>query len=87
MNYLFTENGWIDYEYWQTQDRKTLKRINSLLKDISRSPESGKGKPEPLSHELSGYFSRRINSKDRLVYRVEDSQIIILSCRYHYSDH
>ena len=81
----FTENGWADYCYWQTEDRKTLKKINDLLKDIERNGNSGIGKPEPLLGDLQGFWSRRINEKDRLVYKLEDDEIFVLSCRYHYS--
>ena len=85
MNNLFTDNAWQDYLYWQKEDRKTLKRINDLIKDISRNKNQGIGKPEPLVGNLSGYWSRRINEKDRLIYKVEDHTIYILSCRYHYN--
>lgn len=85
MNKNFTENGWKDYTYWETEDRKTLKRINTLLKDIDRNGNEGIGKPEPLTGDLSGFWSRRINEKDRLVYKVEGNTIHVLSCRYHYS--
>lgn len=87
MNKSFTDNGWEDYRYWQTEDPKTLKRINKLIEDIARNGNSGIGKPEPLAGNLSGYWSRRINEKDRLVYTMDDDEIIILSCRYHYDDH
>lgn len=70
MNKLFTDNGWKDYVYWQTEDRKTLKKISSLINDISRNGNVGMGKPEPLTGNLSGYWSRRINDKDRLIYRM-----------------
>ena len=83
----FTENGWTDYIYWETEDRKTLKRINKLIEDIDRNGNEGIGKPEPLSGKLAGYWSRRINEKDRLVYAIEDDEIIIISCRFHYDDH
>lgn len=83
----FTDDGWSDYLYWQTEDRKTLKRINQLLKDIERNGHEGVGKPEPLIGRLSGYWSRRINDKDRLIYRIEGDSIIIVACRFHYSDH
>ncbi|MBQ3427699.1 MAG: Txe/YoeB family addiction module toxin [Clostridia bacterium] len=85
MNKIFTDNGWADYLYWQGEDKKTLKKINDLLKDIERNGNTGKGKPEPLTGDLSGFWSRRINEKDRLVYRVTNDTISILSCRYHYS--
>lgn len=82
----FTDNGWKDYVFWQTEDKKTLKRINELLKDIERNGNAGIGKPEPLSGDLSGFWSRRINDKDRLVYRIYGEEIQILACRYHYGD-
>lgn len=82
----FTDNGWKDYVFWQTEDKKTLKRINELLKDIERNGNAGMGKPEPLSGDLSGFWSRRINDKDRLVYRICGEEIQILACRYHYGD-
>ena len=86
MNKVFTSNGWEDYIYWQTEDKKTLKKINTLLKDIDRNGNEGIGKPEPLIGNLSGFWSRRINEKDRLVYKIDEYNIYILSCRYHYSD-
>lgn len=87
MNKSFTDNGWSDYIYWETEDRKTLKRINKLIEDIDRNGNEGVGKPEPLSGKLAGYWSRRINEKNRLVYAIEDDEIIIISCRFHYDDH
>ena len=86
MNKLFTENGWKDYVYWQTEDKKTLKKINALLDDISRNGNSGIGKPEPLVGDFAGFWSRRINDKDRLIYKLGENNIYILACRYHYSD-
>ena len=86
MNKVFTENGWLDYEYWQSQDRKTLKRINLLLKDIERNGHRGIGKPEPLMGDLAGFWSRRINERDRLIYTIDETDIIILACRYHYGE-
>ena len=83
--YLFTEDGWEDYLYWQTQDKKTLKKINALLRAIGRDPFAGDGKPEPLRGE-QGKWSRRINEKDRLVYRLRDGQVIIYQCRGHYDE-
>lgn len=80
----FDPNGWEDYVYWQTQDRKTLKRINQLIADVMRNPFAGIGKPEPLKHILSGAWSRRIDDKNRLVYYVTDSHVIILQARDHY---
>lgn len=82
----FTDIGWEDYLYWQTEDRKTLRKINTLLKDIERNGNEGIGKPEPLTGDLSGFWSRRINQKDRLIYALEMDQIIIIACRYHYDD-
>ena len=84
MNKVFTSNGWEDYIYWQTEDKKTLKKINTLLKDIDGN--EGIGKPEPLIGNLSGFWSRRINEKDRLIYKIDEYNIYILSCRYHYND-
>jgi len=85
MNVLFTDAAWQDYVYWQTQDRKILKKINDLIKDIKRSPHEGLGKPEPLKHQLQGYWSRRIDLEHRLVYQVEaNKKIVIIACRYHY---
>lgn len=77
---------WEDYTFWQTEDKKTLKKINNLLKDIDRNGNEGVGKPEPLTDTLSGYWSRRINEKDRLVYCIDENNIYILVCRYHYTD-
>lgn len=86
MNKAFTDIGWEDYLYWQTEDRKTLRKINTLLKDIERNGNEGIGKPEPLTGDLSGFWSRRINQKNRLIYALEMDQIIIIACRYHYDD-
>ena len=80
----FSKNAWEDYVYWQTEDKKTLKKINVLIKDIQRTPYEGIGKPEPLKFDLAGYWSRRIDLEHRLVYQVEDSDILIYSCRFHY---
>ena len=79
-------DAWNDYVYWQTQDRKTLKRINLLIKDISRNPFEGLGKPEPLKGNLTGFWSRRIDEENRLVYVVEEKVIILISCRGHYEN-
>ena len=87
MNKLFTDNGWKDYVYWETEDKKTLKRINKLIDDIGRNGNIGMGKPEPLSGDLAGFWSRRINDKDRLIYRIDGEDICIIACRYHYDDH
>lgn len=87
MNKIWSDEAWEDYLYWQTQDKKTLKHINALIKDIDRNgPTEGIGNPEPLKGNLQGYFSRRINEKDRLVYRVENGQLLIAQCRNHYDD-
>ena len=83
-NISFTAKAWEEYCYWQTQDKKTLKRINLLLADIIRNKFEGIGKPEPLKENLSGYWSRRIDEKNRLVYTVENELLIITSCRGHY---
>jgi len=81
----WTEEAWKDYIYWQTQDKKTLKRINKLLDDIRRNdPFKGIGKPEPLKENLSGFWSRRIDDTNRLVYAVDEEHITVISCRYHY---
>ena len=84
MKKIWFDEAWKDYLYWQTQDKKTLKRINSLIKDVERGYFDGIGKPEPLKGELSGFWSRRIDEKNRLVYRVDDGILEILSCRGHY---
>jgi len=81
----WTDEAWKDYIYWQTQDKKTLKRINKLLGDIRRNdPFKGIGKPEPLRENLSGFWSRRIDDTNRLVYAVDEEYITVISCRYHY---
>jgi len=82
----FISEAWDEYLYWQTQDKKTLKRINNLLKDINRSPFSGTGKPEPLTGDNQGYWSRRIDDANRIVYKIENDQILITQCGGHYSD-
>ncbi len=81
---VWTAVAWEDYVYWQTQDKKTLKRINLLIKEVMREPEHGIGKPEPLRENLSGFWSRRIDDTHRLVYAIEQGQIVIIACRYHY---
>lgn len=84
---IWSDDAWEDYLYWQTQDKKTLKRINLLIKDIERnSAMNGIGEPEALRGNLQGEFSRRINEKDRLVYHIEDGRIYIAHCRGHYDD-
>ena len=80
----FTNAAWQDYVWWQTQDRKTLRRINLLVEATLREPFTGIGKPEPLRENLSGYWSRRIDESNRLVYAVEDGQVVVVACRYHY---
>ncbi len=80
----WTDEAWKSYLYWQIQDRKTLKRINKLIAEVLRSPFDGIGKPEPLRENLSGFWSRRIDDTNRLVYAVDDEAITIISCRYHY---
>ena len=80
----WTKEAWSDYLYWQGQDKKTLSRINQLIVDTRRSPFEGIGKPEPLKANLSGFWSRRIDESNRLVYTVEYGQLTIISCRYHY---
>lgn len=80
----WTDEAWNDYIYWQGQDKKTLKRINKLLSDTKRSPFEGIGKPEPLKENLSGFWSRRIDETNRLVYAVTDSHLTVISCRYYY---
>jgi len=80
----WTKESWADYTYWQRQDRKTLKRINRLIEDTKRNPFKGIGKPEPLKENLSGFWSRRIDESNRLVYAVDSNQLTIISCRYHY---
>lgn len=84
MKILFLDDAWEDYLYWQSVDKSMLRKINSLIKEIERTPFEGSGKPEPLKHNLSGWWSRRINLEHRLVYKVEDDAIIVLQCRYHY---
>ena len=80
----WADNAWEDYLYWQQTDKKTLKRINTLITEIQRQPFTGIGDPEPLKHHWSGYWSRRIDREHRLVYRVEDEMITVVQCRYHY---
>jgi toxin YoeB len=84
MKYIFTQQAWEEYLYWQTADRHMLKRINELLKDIARNKYTGIGKPEPLKENLSGYWSRRINDTHRLVYRLTGDTCEVYQCRGHY---
>jgi toxin YoeB len=85
MNILFTQAAWKDFEWFLDNDKQTAMRIRKLLKDVIRNPEGGIGKPEKLRFQLAGYWSRRISQEHRLVYKIVDDSIIILSCRYHYS--
>ena len=84
MDIMFLDDAWQDYLYWQKTDKKILRRINQLIKDIQRTPFEGIGKPEPLKFDLSRLKSRRINQEHRLIYQVKDEYIIIVQCRYHY---
>lgn len=84
MNVSFTENAWEDYLYWQKTDKKIVKRINEMIKDIKRNPFEGLGKPESLKYDLAGKLSRRITDEHRLVYQVEESNLIVFTYRYHY---
>ena len=86
MRLLWEDRAWSEYLYWQTQDKKTLKRINALIKDIQRSPYEGIGKPEPLRGNLSGWWSRRIDETNRIVYYEQGEDIYIISCLGHYDD-
>ena len=83
---LWTDRAWEDYLYWQTQDRKTLRRVNELIRDIERNPYNGTGQPEALRGNLSGQWSRRIDKFNRLVYRIQDEAVGIIQCRGHYGD-
>ena len=85
MHKIWFDEAWENYQYWQVQDRKTLKRINGLIKDIERGNYDGIGKPEPLKGELSGFWSRRIDDTNRLIYRISNGCLEILSCRGHYT--
>ncbi len=85
MKKVWFEEAWDDYTYWQTQDKKTLKRINALIKDIERNHFEGIGKPEPLKGDLSGFWSRRIDDVNRIVYRINNGILEILSCKGHYN--
>lgn len=84
MKYVFVDESWEDYLHWQKNDKKILARINNLIKDISRNPYEGVGKPEPLKHKYHGYWSRRITEEHRLIYRVVEDEIHIAKCRFHY---
>ena len=82
--FTFSKNAWEEYLSWQKEDKKILRKINELIKDIQRTPFDGIGKPEPLKYDLTGYWSRRINREHRLVYKIQDDELIIASCRFHY---
>jgi toxin YoeB len=84
MNLTFTQDSWNDYLYWNKTDKQIVKKINNLIKDIKRTPFEGLGKPEPLKHQLSGCWSRRITDEHRLVYEISEYGLVIISCRYHY---
>ncbi len=84
MKLIFSENAWEDYLYWLNTDKQILKRINELIKDIQKNKYKGIGKPEPLKHNLSGYWSRRINNEHRLIYKIQEDKIMIAQLRYHY---
>jgi toxin YoeB len=81
---VFAEDAWKDYLYWQKHDKKLLQRINELIREITRTPYAGTGKPEPLKHKLVGYWSRRINDEHRIVYKTKDDEVFIVQLRYHY---
>lgn len=84
MRYIFVDESWEDYLYWQETDKKILEKINKLLKDIARNPYNGIGKPEPLKFKYQGFWSRRISREHRLIYQVKDKDILIAKCRFHY---
>ena len=84
MKLIFSEHAWQDYLYWQRTDRRILRRINALIKETQRTPFTGTGKPEPLKHGLSGYWSRRITDEHRMVYKVEEDALLLAQLRYHY---
>ena len=84
MKYVFVDESWEDYVYWQATDKKMVRRINELIKDISRNPFPGIGKPEPLKYKYKGFWFRRINEEHRLIYQVRENEVFIVKCRYHY---
>lgn len=84
MKYIFVDESWEDYLYWQKTNKKYVRKINELLKDITRNPFTGLGKPEPLKHKYRGYWARRIDNEHRLIYAVRDDEILIAKCRFHY---
>lgn len=84
MTITFSENAWDDYLYWQKVDKKIVRKINKLIKEIQRTPFEGSGRPEKLRYDLAGYWSRRIDQEHRLVYQIDNNQILVYSCRFHY---
>lgn len=86
MRLIFSEEGWEDYLYWQKTDKAMLKRINELIRDIKREPFAGIGKPEPLKHNLQGWWARRIDQEHRMVYKIQNDDLVIAMLRYHYED-
>ena len=84
MKYIFVDESWEDYQYWLKTDKKILARINDLIKDISRTPYTGIGKPEPLKYKYKGFWSRRITDEHRLIYQVKSDELLIVKCRFHY---
>ena len=84
MRILFTQHAWQEYLHWQQTDKKTLRRINELIRETTREPYGGLGKPEPLKFNLAGYWSRRIDQEHRFVYKIEGENLVIVQCRYHY---
>jgi toxin YoeB len=86
MRIIFSKNAWEDYTSWQIEDKKILKKINNLIKEIQRTPYQGIGKPEPLKFDLAGLWSRRIDLEHRLVYKIDNGDILIYACKYHYDN-
>jgi len=86
MNKLWTDRAWADYLHWQETDKKMLKKVNNLMKEIERCPYEGIGKPEPLKHDLSGWWSRQIDEKNRIVYRIKEEKLELSQCKGHYDD-
>lgn len=84
MKIIFSSRAWEDYLHWQSADQKVLRRINDLIKEVTRTPFQGTGKPEPLKHVLAGYWSRRLTEEHRMIYKVEGSSLLIAQLRYHY---
>lgn len=84
MKFIFVDESWEDYQYWIKTDKKILARINDLIKDISRTPYTGLGKPEPLKYKYKGFWSRRITDEHRLIYQVREDELLIVKCRFHY---